>query len=149
MKYPIHHEEYSSHFRDPTDNASVSILGEEEDHKRIAELYYETALRHRIGFGDICRLVNCMARMELFGPEMYDDLIALDHRVAKLKRDRGTMDLEAETLSLEDLFAIFARSREHLLLTFKLTNDPKRIKKIKAFIKKHDDIMDGLRRRCR
>ena len=126
--------------RDPMTGESVSFLDERDNGKRLAQIYFELALRHYITFGEIFR----MAMVVKHGPEAWDwrdeerDLLkAMQKLTWEAEQDAELM--RKFDLPIEELVAIWRRGRDQLLRCANFF--PNRREKIETFLDEREAAM--------
>ena len=126
--------------RDPMTGESVSFLDERDDGKRLAQIYFELALKHYITFGEIFR----MAMVAKHGPEAWDwrdeerDLRKVMQKLT-LEAERDAELMRKFDLPIEELVAIWRRGRDGLLRYANFF--PNRREKIEAFLAEREAAM--------
>ena len=131
---------HSTHQRDPISGESVSFLDERDGGKRLAQIYFELAVKHYITFGEIFR----MAMVAKHGPDAWD----WQHEERDLRKAVQKLTLEVEhdaelmrkfDLPIEELVAIWRRGRDGLLRYANFF--PNRREKIEAFLAEREAVM--------
>jgi hypothetical protein len=126
--------------RDPITGRSVSFGDERDDGKRVAQIYFELAVKHYITFGEIFR----MAMVAKHGPEAWDwrdEERDLRKAVQKLtwEAERDAELMSKFDLPIEELVAIWRRGRDGLLRYANFF--PNRREKIEAFLAEREAVM--------
>ena len=130
----------STHQRDPMTGKSVSFFDERDGGKRLAQIYFELALKHYITFGEIFR----MAMVAKHGPEAWDwrdeerDLRKVVQKLT-LEEERDAELMRKFDLPIEELLAIWRRGRDRLLRYANFF--PNHREKIEAFLVEREAAM--------
>ena len=117
--------------RDPITGQSVLFGDERDDGKRLAQIYFELALKHYITFGEIFR----MAMVAKHGPEAWDwrdeerDLLKVVQKLT-LEVERDAELMRRFDLPIEELVAIWHRGRDGLLRSKLLSQSPRKDRSI-------------------
>jgi hypothetical protein len=126
--------------RDPITGESVLFVDERDDGRRVAQIYFELALKHYITFGEIFR----MAMVAKHGLEAWD----WQHEERDLLKVLQKLTWEAEhdaklmskfDLPIVELMEIWRRGRDGLLRYANFF--PNRREEIEAFLAKREEVM--------
>jgi hypothetical protein len=107
---------YGTRQRDPITRQSVLFVDERDEGKRVAQIYFELAVKHYITFAEIFRMVMVAKH----GPEAWDwqdeerDLLKVVQKLT-LEVERDAELMRRFDLPIEELVAIWRRGRDRLL----------------------------------